>query len=118
TPRSTPQAKAVVRKLLNDASMAVRLRAAEALLNAGETTGYSVVASAARDARDQNVRLSGLAGLARFIATPQRAPTLRVLASPAFSGRCRPSLARWPRSRPAPWFARRPRRRRSAPPAW
>jgi len=66
TPRSAPQFKAAVRKLLNDPSLAVRLRAAEALLQAGETTGYSVVKSAARDAKDPNVRLSGVAGLAKF----------------------------------------------------
>ena len=68
TARSPAQFKAAVRKLLNDPSMAVRLRAAEALLDAGETTGYSVVASAARDAKDPNVRLAGIAGLAKFPA--------------------------------------------------
>jgi len=66
SPKSPAQFKAAVRKLLNDPSLAVRLRAAEALLNAGETTGYSVVKSAARDAKDPNVRLSGTAGLAKF----------------------------------------------------
>jgi HEAT repeats len=68
TPKSAPRFKAVVRKLLGDPSLAVRLRAAEALLNGGETTGFSTVLSAARDARDPNVRLAGIAGLARFAA--------------------------------------------------